>query len=50
MRAREGWRGLGKGGIGQGGVEGPGKSDDVHAGLRRAMERVVRSNEGWREP
>ena len=29
---------------------GPGKSVEVHGGLGREMERVVRSGEGWREP
>ena len=36
-RAMEGWKG-------------PGKGNEVHEGLGRAMERVVRSSEGWREP
>ena len=26
------------------------KGDEVHGGLEREMERVVRSRKGWREP
>ena len=45
MRAREEWGGLGKDGEGHGGVEGPGKGDEAHGRLGRAMESIVRSRE-----
>ena len=47
MRAREGWRRLGNCGEGHGGVEGPGKGDEAHGRLGRAVEKVVRSRKGW---
>ena len=57
MRAREEWRGLGKGGEGHGGVEGPEKGDKAPERLRRAMESIVRcreelnrAREGWKWP
>ena len=45
MRAREEWGGLGKDGEGHGEKEGPGKGDEAHERLGRAMESIVRSRE-----
>ena len=45
MRSIAEWRRAGRSGEGHGGVEGPGKGDEVHGRLGRAMERVATSRE-----
>ena len=46
-RTRKGWRGPGWGvKRAMDGWRRPGKGNEVHVGLERAMERVVRSSEG----
>ena len=43
MRAIPEFRGPKRSGEGHGGVEGPGKGDEAHGRLGRAMESIVRS-------
>ena len=45
MRSIAEWRRAGRSGEGHGGVEGPGKGEEVHGRLGRAMERVATSRE-----
>ena len=57
MRAMPEFRGPKRSGEGHGGVEGPGKGDEAHGRLGRAMESIVRcreelnrAREGWKWP